>query len=192
MAEHGFPFATHGRSELGIEHPYYDFDNERFAFDALKMLASRQRKHVYFVAPPANQSYSQHMRAGIRRITDETDLRVTVAEAVTSDSPFAAIEADVGRAMAGADRPDAIVGAAASACVAAVLAAEKAGLKIGGDIDAVGKEAVPFLKQFRDEILVVQEDVAKAGSFLTDALLRWIEDPDAPLMQRVDSAFLRG
>ena len=28
MAENGMPFATHGRTEMGICHPYHDYDNE--------------------------------------------------------------------------------------------------------------------------------------------------------------------
>ena len=27
MLERGFPFATHGRTEMGIDHPFHDFDN---------------------------------------------------------------------------------------------------------------------------------------------------------------------
>ena len=31
MTERGFPFATHGRTDMGIEHPFHDFDNYAFA-----------------------------------------------------------------------------------------------------------------------------------------------------------------
>ena len=30
LHERGFPFATHGRTEMGIEHPFFDFDNARY------------------------------------------------------------------------------------------------------------------------------------------------------------------
>ena len=30
LSEHHFPFATHGRTDMGISHPYFDFDNEAF------------------------------------------------------------------------------------------------------------------------------------------------------------------
>ena len=33
MLERGFPFATHGRTDMGIAHPFHDFDNHAFALD---------------------------------------------------------------------------------------------------------------------------------------------------------------
>lgn len=31
MTERSFPFATHGRTDMGIEHPFHDFDNYAYA-----------------------------------------------------------------------------------------------------------------------------------------------------------------
>jgi LacI family transcriptional regulator len=31
MHDRGFPFAAHGRTAMGIDHPYFDFDNEALA-----------------------------------------------------------------------------------------------------------------------------------------------------------------
>ena len=38
MIEHGMPFATHGRTAMGIEHAYHDFDNAAFALAAVRRL----------------------------------------------------------------------------------------------------------------------------------------------------------
>ena len=43
LSERGFPFATHGRTEMGIEHPFFDFDNGRYAEIAVERLARRGR-----------------------------------------------------------------------------------------------------------------------------------------------------
>ena len=39
LHERGFPFATHGRTDMGIEHPFFDFDNARYAELAVERLA---------------------------------------------------------------------------------------------------------------------------------------------------------
>ena len=44
MLERGFPFATHGRTDIGMPHPFHDFDNHAFARDAVQKLASLGRQ----------------------------------------------------------------------------------------------------------------------------------------------------
>ena len=46
MLERGFPFATHGRTEVGTEHAFHDFDNYAFAREAVKKLAGLGRKRL--------------------------------------------------------------------------------------------------------------------------------------------------
>ena len=64
LAEHDFPFATHGRTDMGLDHPYFDFDNESFGRLAVQALAERGRRHVYVIAPPRNHMYARHMIMG--------------------------------------------------------------------------------------------------------------------------------
>ena len=52
LHEHGFPFATHGRSDMGIEHPFFDFDNARYAELAVERLAARGRRRLAAGGPP--------------------------------------------------------------------------------------------------------------------------------------------
>ena len=52
MHDHGFPFAAHGRSAMGIDHLYYDFDNESFGRLAARALVERGRQRLFLVAPP--------------------------------------------------------------------------------------------------------------------------------------------
>ncbi len=40
LAERNFPFATHGRTDMGIIHPYHDFDNAAFVYKSVEKLAS--------------------------------------------------------------------------------------------------------------------------------------------------------
>lgn len=51
MLEHGIPFATHGRTEMGLVHPYHDFDNYAFAVEAVRRLAGVGRRRLALLAP---------------------------------------------------------------------------------------------------------------------------------------------
>src|SRR5438105_2583941 len=46
LIDRKFPFITHGRTEIGEAHPFYDFDNERFTAAAVKRLHERGRKRL--------------------------------------------------------------------------------------------------------------------------------------------------
>ncbi|MGL5008993.1 MAG: LacI family transcriptional regulator, partial [Paracoccaceae bacterium] len=73
-----------------------------------------------------------------------------------------------------------------TAAMAAVTGAELSGLKIGRDFDIFAKEAIPFLHRFRREMIVLREDVDKAGSHLARALVAAIENPTRPAAQALD------
>ena len=64
MHERGFPFATHGRTEMEIDHPYFDYDNEAFARQAVRILSARGRRRLMIIAPPRAHSYARHMLEG--------------------------------------------------------------------------------------------------------------------------------
>ena len=65
MQERGFPFATHGRTDMGIEHPYFDFDNEVFARIMVREMAARGRKRLALVAPPQGAELFRPHGAGV-------------------------------------------------------------------------------------------------------------------------------
>ena len=65
LHERGFPFATHGRTDMGIEHPYFDFDNGRYAEIAVERLARRGRRQLALVPPPTHLTYFGHMAGGV-------------------------------------------------------------------------------------------------------------------------------
>jgi LacI family transcriptional regulator len=48
-------------------------------------------------------------------------------------------------------------------------------MHLGQDFDIVSKEAVKFLHRFRRDMIVVQEDVSRAGHFLARAIMAAIE-----------------
>ncbi len=175
MSERGFPFMAHGRSSMGIDHPYFDFDNEVFARLGVRALVERNRRRLFLIAPPREHSYSGHMITGFRDEAAMRNATFEIAQEVNSDSPSEQIEDAVFRRLRAPIRPDGLLLGSTTAAMAAVNGAERAGLRIGADFDLVAKEAISFLRRFRKEILVVHEDVGRAGDFLARALIAAIE-----------------
>lgn len=180
MHDRGFPFATHGRTEMGIAHPFFDYDNDAFARVAVRALASRGRTRLALIAPPPAQAYAAHMIAGFLTEASRLGLQADVFADVTSDSSARSVEGAVARRFAGADRPDGLVVGSTTAAMASVAGAEGCGLRIGKDFDLAAKEAIRFLNLFRREMIVLNEDVSQAGTFLARAVMDVIEGKQPP------------
>jgi len=178
MHGHGFPFAAHGRTAMGIDHPYFDFDNEAFGRLGARVLAERGRKRLLLVAPPRAQMYARHMTFGFSDEAAMLGLPFEVAENVTSDSGGEAVEAAISARYAQPRPPDGILVGSTTAAMATIAGAEQSGRVLGTDFDVVAKEAIAVLRRFRQDILIVPEDVGRAGEFLARALVAEIEKRD--------------
>jgi len=183
LMEHKVPFATHGRTNWSDKHPYYDFDNAAFGRKAIELLIARGRKKVIVVAPPMAQSYGQHIIGGLRDVADRTSTKLDLMEGVTSDSDLHTIMAATLEKLRKDQSYDAIVTSSTSSAMAAIAAIEELGMTLGSDVDVVAKEAVPFLRLFRREILTLPESVGSAGVFLARAAIQAIQHPEQPPMQ---------
>lgn len=175
LVDHQFPFATHGRTKMGLAHPFFDFDNEAYGRLGARGLVERGRRRLFLLPPPRSHSYAAHMIAGFAEVAAAGGATFEVAEGLTSDSPAAEIEAAMEARFAREPRLDGVVVGSTTAAMACIAGAERQGLRIGTDFDLVAKEAIPFLQRFRREILVVAEDVNRAGNFLARAVMAAIE-----------------
>ena len=179
----GFPFATHGRTVWAKQHPYFDFDNGVFGRHCVRKLVERGRKSIAMIAPRQDQAYAMAMIENAAAEAKSLGVKFTVLDDVNSDMVLSNVEAGLSRYIAGASDLDGLISASTNSAMAAVAAFEGNGLTIGTDVDLISKEALPFLQQVREGILVVNEDVAKAGDFLCRAVMQAIDRPDLPPMQ---------
>jgi LacI family transcriptional regulator, galactose operon repressor len=178
MSERGFPFATHGRTDMGIAHPFHDFDNRSFALQAVRALAGRGRRRLALVAPPSALTYHYHTVNGFSDGLVETGAAAIPFNAVTIDNSIDQIRAETAELMRRPNRPDGIVSSAGAATLAIVAGIEDAGLTVGRDVDVVSKQSSKLLHLFRPAILVVNEDFRLAGRALAKAVLGWIDGAD--------------
>lgn len=183
MLERGFPFATHGRTEVGTEHAYHDFDNYAFACDAVRKLAELGRKRLALLGPPPALSYHHHMRNGFLDAMDEIGFAEVPFNAVTVDHSIEQIRARTLQVMQRPNRPDGIVGGAGGATFALVAGIEDAGLKVGRDVDIVSKQTAKLLHLFRPELHVVNEDIRLAGRELARSVIGCIDGEPAEALQ---------
>jgi LacI family transcriptional regulator len=183
MAERRFPFATHGRTTSGIEHPFHDYDNAAFARQAVQKLAGLGRKRLALLAPRRNLSYHHHTRDGFLEGLSETGSVEVPFSHVSLDSPVSAIREEARKLMERPNRPDGLVSSAGAATLALVAGIEDAGLVVGRDIDLVSKESTAILKLFRSAIHVVPEDFRHAGRELAHALLGAINGAPVATLQ---------
>lgn len=185
LRERRFPFALHGRTLNCGNEPYFDFDNAAFGRLCVEDLAARGRRNLLLVAPPLDQSYAQHMVAGAGEAAATAGVQIRVLDGATSDSPAAEVTRAVKSHLEQNPETDGLITASAPSAVAATLAVEDSGRMLGQEIDVASKEAVPFLKAFRKELRVVSEDVSQTGEFLAQAVMRAIDQPQLPPMQRL-------
>jgi LacI family transcriptional regulator len=187
LMERNFPFAAHGRSDWADRHPYYDFDNSAFGELAINELADRDRKNILLIAPPVAQAYAQHIIYGTRKGAAERGISVTLADPITSDTKIIDIVDYVEKMLCNHPEIDAIITASTSSAMAAVAGLEKTGAQVGREIDVSTKEAVPFLKLFRADILTTTEKVGTAGEFLARAVIQAIKSPLITPMQHLET-----
>lgn len=183
MMERGFPFATYGRTRWCRDHPYFDFDNGTYGEIAARRLLARGRRRFLLVAPPLEQSYAQHIISGIRQGIVGSDADLEVLQGASSHDTNEKVREVLLERLSRSDLPDAIIAPSTTAAISAVVAMEHHGLGLGREIDVFAKEATPFMRYFRSEVMTVLEDVVEAGEFLARAAIRAIERPDLPPMQ---------
>lgn len=183
MTERGFPFATHGRTNMNIEHPFHDFDNYAFAVEAVKKLAALGRRRLALLAPPSNLSYYHHMRNGFADALMDCGLSEVPFPSASVDNSIEDIRRRTADLMRRQTKPDGIVSGAGASTFALVAGVEDAGFRLGRDIDIVSKQASRLLHLLRPQLYVVNEDVRRAGSELALAVMGRIGGADVSSLQ---------
>lgn len=186
LRDRNVPFATHGRTDMGIDHPYFDFDNEAFARLAVRTFAERGRKRLLLIAPPRSHLYARHMTWGFSDEAARFDLPFELADKVTSDSGGEAVDEAVAARFSRPNAPDALLVGSTTAAMSSIAGAERSGRVLGRDFDVVAKEAIPLLRRFRRDTIIIREDVGRAGEFLARALVAEIEKRPLPARQGLE------
>jgi LacI family transcriptional regulator len=187
LHDNNIPFATHGRTEMGIAHAFHDFDNEAFAYIAAQRLAERGRKRIALIAPPPDLNYFHHTNLGFERGMKDFGLESFPINSCNTDTPLAQVEA-LGRQLAHhPQRPDGIIGAATTATFALSAGLQHEGLRIGVDFDAASKHSSNLMNIAMPDIISIPEDFHQAGFRLAQLLMQAIDGVAVDTLQEVIS-----
>lgn len=181
LLESSIPFVTHGRTDMGEAHPWHDFDNERFVFEALVRLRERGRRHVAILMPPPNLTCRRHVQAGIAAATALGGLEVAALSA-TTDSGIQAIREEVLGRLACDNPPDGLLSIFGDGAIAMLSATEAAERRIGEDIDLVCKQPHDVLRWLHPQVIAINEDNRETGRQLGTLLLSAIDGQPAAML----------
>lgn len=185
MSERNMPFSAHGRSDMGIVHPFHDYDNEAFTYQAVEKLANKGRRRIALLPPPSSLSFYLHSRNGFERALGALGVTEVSMGRITTESSLGDIRAYAETMMRSGNAPDGIISLSGSSTIALVAGIESAGKELGRDVDLVSKQSAEFLNWIRPEIYTVNEDVRHAGRELAKAVIARIDGIAPELLQSI-------
>ncbi len=174
LLDNDFPFVTHGRTENVGCHPYVDYDNFTFAYEAVKRLHSKGRRHISMIAPPERFTFGRHLRDGVMHAARETGIAYEFETGVTLDDSAETIRKATVARIAQGKAPDAYVCPGDAVALAVIAGISDAGRTIGKDADVVTKQMSGIFSLVRPQVDVITEDISLAGKQMGELVLRRI------------------
>lgn len=182
LLESNFPFVTHGRTEIG-GHAFVDYDNFTFAYEAVKRLAAKGRKHVAMISANPRFMFGRHLHDGLVQAAEESGMRYELETRVTLDDPAEEIRKLTMARIAQGDAPDAYVSPGDAVALAVIAGMVDSGLQVGRDADIVTKQMSGIFSLVRPKVDAISEDIALAGRQMGELLLRRLKGEPAETLQ---------
>lgn len=189
LLDNDFPFVSHGRSQWPEPHPFVDFDNETYAYQAVLHLAEKGVRKVSIVLPDSALTYTEHLRSGIARGAQDAGIAYEYAPDVNLSSATDAIRNYVVKRAKRPGGPDGYVCASEISALAVIGGLTDAGLKVGETAHVITKQNSPLFMQFQPGAETVQEDFIVSGRNLGATLLRRISGDTEDLQVLIPPKF---
>ena len=188
LLAHDFPFVTHGRTEIGTPHPWFDYDNHAFALLAVRHLAARGRRRLCIIPPARAYTFARYLTEGFQRGIAETGAAYDIPTAIDLNSPPDRVNRYFASRLTGPDAPDGIICPGEIAAIAINAAIADAGLTLGREVDLVAKQTSQVFDLFRPRMAAIYEDIHEAGSEMARLLLRRIAGEPAAALTMLQPA----
>lgn len=170
------PFVTFGRTELSIQHPYYDIDNSDFSYRAADFMIRRGRKHLVMLTPPKEFLYSWHRRLGFKRALQEHGLAFEEQRQIVTEGN-AVDYRELSQRLAHCEwQPDGYICGTEVSAMGIMAGLHDAGIDVGRDCDVITMETSPLPEYFRIPISGFHQDMHHIGRELCRLLLSHIEE----------------
>ncbi|WP_367714321.1 LacI family transcriptional regulator (plasmid) [Nitratireductor sp. GISD-1A_MAKvit] len=174
LMENDFPFVSHGRTEMGFDHPFVDYDNMAFARIAAERLVAKGRRRLALILPPDRFTFHGHLKRGFQEAAARLGVEWELPNEVTLDSVSADVYAWLRWRLKQPSPPDGIVCPGEVSALSVMAALNDHGLMVGREFDIVAKQTSLLFDEVRPRIDTVYEDIAETGEMLGKLLLRRI------------------
>ncbi len=183
LLENGFPFVTHGRTEFTTPHPYVDYDNFSFAYEATKRLIARGRRKPMIILPPKRMTFSQHLLHGFMTAVREAGVAYEIPTEIDLDCPVDQIRDYISRRAGEPDAPDGFACGGEVSALATITGMSDHGLTLGVEYDIVAKQTSKLLVNIQPKVETIYEDLTDTGEQMGRILLARIAGGETTDMQ---------
>ena len=183
LLENGFPFVTHGRTEFSTPHPYVDYDNFSFAYEATRRLIARGRRKPMIILPPKRMTFSQHLLHGFMTAVREAGVAYEIPTEIDLDCPVDQIRDYISRRAGEPDAPDGFACGGEVSALATITGMSDHGLTLGVEYDIVAKQTSKLLVNIQPKVEAIYEDLTDTGEQMGRILLARIAGDETTDMQ---------
>ena len=183
LLENDFPFVTHGRTEFTTPHPYVDYDNFSFAYEATKRLIARGRRKPMIILPPKRMTFSQHLLHGFMTAVREAGVAYEIPTEIDLDCPVDQIRDYISRRAGEPDAPDGFACGGEVSALATITGMSDHGLTLGVEYDIVAKQTSKLLVNIQPKVETIYEDLTGTGEQMGRILLARIAGDETTDMQ---------
>ncbi|MBW9062955.1 LacI family DNA-binding transcriptional regulator [Rhizobium herbae] len=183
LLENGFPFVTHGRTEFTTPHPYVDYDNFSFAYEATRRLIARGRRKPMIILPPKRMTFSQHLLHGFMTAVREAGVTYEIPTEIDLDCPVDQIRDYISRRAGQPDAPDGFACGGEVSALATITGMSDHGLTLGVEYDIVAKQTSKLLVNIQPRVETIYEDLTDTGEQMGRILLARIAGGETTDMQ---------
>jgi len=179
----GFPFVTHGRTELATPYAWFDYDNEAGTKMAVKHLLGLGHQRVAFVSAPLAMNFARQRKdsfiAAMSAAGLVPDPRYLIDNTIDRRSGYQAMQ----QLLACSPRPSAVIVDNHLSGVGAMRALADAGVKVGRDISVIIWGSVEDTLVGANVTTIDQPDPRGAGAKMVEMLLALVGGAPASSLQ---------
>lgn len=174
LMEHDFPFVTHGRTEFSTPHPFVDYDNFTFTYEATKRLIAKGRRKPALVSGPQRFTFGSHILHGFMTAVREAGCAYEIISDIDLDHQAGAIRDRIARRYHEGDPPDAYMCGGEVCALATITGMSDCGLTLGVEYDIVAKQTSQLLSAIQPKVETIYEDLKATGEEIGRILQRRI------------------
>ncbi|MDQ2742449.1 MAG: substrate-binding domain-containing protein, partial [Chloroflexota bacterium] len=184
LRKQNLPFVAFGRTAGDHDYAYIDVDGAAGASQAIEHLLRLGHRRIGFLGVDADFGFSHYRLAGYRQALARAGIVAQPAYIRQDLTDLTAVDA-ARELLTHDDSPTAIFATADFLALAALRAAREAGLAVPRDLSICVFDDSPLVQHADPPVTTVSQPNRRLGEEAATLLLDRIENPAAPLIQRL-------